>query len=83
MDSLDVLRRDVLEALRGPEFRSVGEIPRRWPVLRAHVRAVVRMLLEEGLVERIVDPRSAGMAALYRTTPAGLRALSPAREDAA
>jgi hypothetical protein len=69
--AMERLRRSVLEALRGPEYRTVHEIPRRWPVLRAHVMATVDMLLEEGLLERIADPRSAGMVPAYRATAAG------------
>lgn len=45
------LRAHVLSILaeRGPQTAS--EIPRRWPVTRQHVRAMVRRLLKEGVVE--------------------------------
>jgi hypothetical protein len=76
--ALERLRRSVLEALRGPEFRTVHEIPRTWPVLRAHVFGVVDMLLEEGLIERNTNPGHADARPAYRATAAGRRELAAA-----
>jgi DNA-binding MarR family transcriptional regulator len=74
--ALEGLRRSVLEALRGPGFRSVHEIPRRWPVLRAHVSGVVDMLLKEGLVERTANPGKVATGPAYRATAAGQQELA-------
>jgi hypothetical protein len=60
------LRARVLTALAGPEYRPVHAIPHRWPVQRGHVRRVVRMLWEEGRLERRPGP-GGGERWLYRT----------------
>jgi hypothetical protein len=67
------LRREVLEALRGPEPLTAYQVPCRWPVMRVHVLAVVRALHAEGLLERLTTPTGGPPA--YRATPAG-RALA-------
>jgi hypothetical protein len=62
----DALRRDVLSALADGRGRAIAEIPRRWPVMHAHVAAVVGWLVAEGRLERVPDPRSGGAQAAYR-----------------
>ncbi|MEJ2187233.1 MAG: winged helix DNA-binding protein [Gemmatimonadota bacterium] len=69
------LRTEVLRALRGTIYQTIREIPRRWPVQRVHVAAVVRMLRDEGFVEEVADPRN-GRTPAYRATAAGLRSLA-------
>ena len=69
------LRHAVLHSMQGPRYRTVYEIPRRWPVLHADVVGTVRALWEEGLLERIADPRSGGAASAYRSTESGAQAL--------
>ncbi len=77
--SVMALRKQVLEALEGPAYRTVHEIPRSWPVLRAHVGEVVRRLHDEGLIERVADPRSGGALPAYRLSPSGVAALVASR----
>jgi hypothetical protein len=73
---LDALRLEVLRALTGPAYRAAHEIPRRQPLLlHAQVRATVRALAEEGLLERVADRRSAGTVPAYRASAAGRSAL--------
>jgi hypothetical protein len=71
------LRREVLQALRGPEPLTPYQVPCRWPVMRVHVLAVVRALHAEGLLERLTTPATGNVAA-YRATAAG-RALVAGR----
>jgi hypothetical protein len=66
------LRREVLQAMFGPEPLTPYQVPCRWPVMRVHVLAVVRALHAEGLLERHTTP--AGGVPAYRATPTG-RAL--------
>lgn len=79
--ALAALRRSVLETLKGPEFRPAHAVPRRWPVLRAHVLGVVSMLWQEGLLERMADPHSGGALPIYRATAAGLERLADPSRD--
>jgi hypothetical protein len=79
--ALAALRRSVLEALKGPEFQPAHAVPRRWPILRAHVLGVVAMLWQEGLLERTADPHSGGALPIYRATAAGLERLADATRD--
>lgn len=74
--AVTAVRRAVLAELQGPEYRAIHEIPRRWPVLRQHISAVVAGLVEEGFVERGASPRSAGMVPVYRATENGRRELT-------
>jgi hypothetical protein len=69
------LRREVLEALRGPEPLTAYQVPCRWPVMRVHVLAVVRALHAEGLLERLTTPAT-GNAPAYRATAAGRASLA-------
>jgi hypothetical protein len=74
------LRHGILDALQGPEYRTVPEIPRAWSVPNADVAGAVRALWEEGLVERAADPRSAGALPAYRATAAGRQELHRSAE---
>jgi hypothetical protein len=81
LGTLDTLRIEVLYALRGPAYEPAHVVPSRWPVLRAHVAGMVRLLWEEGLLERIADPASAGTVPAYRASAAGRRELALLRVD--
>jgi hypothetical protein len=70
------LRRHLLHEFRGPQPRSAYSVRCRWPLVRSHVLAAVRVLTAEGLLERIsAEDGAAG----YRTTAAGQALLAASR----
>ena len=73
-DRLTALRRRLLEHLRDEGPTAVVDLPRQWPVTRYHVRHVVRLLLEEGLIETSGDSAPAWHR-LVRLTAHGTGAI--------
>jgi hypothetical protein len=72
------LRRHVLAALEDGTPGGASDIPRAWPLVRAHIATAMEQLAEDGLLERAGGPRPGGGPRLYRITAAGLRELGPA-----
>jgi hypothetical protein len=69
------LRRHILAALEDVAPGGASDIPRAWPLVRAHIATAIDHLVEDGLLERAGDPRPGGGPRLYRVTAAGLREL--------
>jgi hypothetical protein len=72
--AVDRLRRHVLAALEESPG-GVSDVPRAWPLVRAHVAATIDHLAEDGLLERAEASGPGGGPRLYRITAAGLREL--------